>query len=81
MRCRRIICLAGGIPKAVAIVSPVKEGSKTTNAPCTPESVNNFHSLDTKATLYFNSHFTLKAKFSLKTVTKKKGKENRYLNC
>lgn len=46
MRCRRIICLAGGIPKAVAIVSPVKEGSKTTNAPWTPESVNKLHSFN-----------------------------------
>jgi hypothetical protein len=32
------MCLAGGIPRAVAIVSPVKDGSSTTRAPCTPES-------------------------------------------
>jgi hypothetical protein len=30
----------GGIPKAVAIVSPLNDGSRTTSAPCTPLSVN-----------------------------------------
>jgi hypothetical protein len=30
----------GGIPSAVAIVSPLNEGSRTTNAPCTPLSEN-----------------------------------------
>jgi len=33
------MCFAGGIPKAVAMVSPVNDGSNTTRAPCTPESV------------------------------------------
>lgn len=33
----------GGIPSAVAIVSPLNEGSRTTNAPCTPLSENNTH--------------------------------------
>jgi len=32
------MCLAGGIPNAVAMVSPVNDGSNTTRAPCTPES-------------------------------------------
>ena len=40
VRCRLIICFAGGMPSAVAIVSPVKDGSRTTNAPWTPESRN-----------------------------------------
>lgn len=35
-KCLRIILLDGGIPSAVAIVSPVNDGSKTTNPPCTP---------------------------------------------
>ena len=33
------MCFAGGMPRAVAIVSPVNDGSRTTRAPCTPESV------------------------------------------
>lgn len=37
-RCLRIIFLDGGMPRAVAMVSPFNDGSKTTNAPCTPES-------------------------------------------
>lgn len=39
-RCRRIMFFDGGIPKAVAIVSPVNDGSRTTSAPCTPLSAN-----------------------------------------
>lgn len=32
-KCLLIIFLAGGIPNAVAIVSPLNEGSRTTKAP------------------------------------------------
>ena len=35
-KCLLIMFLAGGIPNAVAIVSPLNEGSSTTKAPCTP---------------------------------------------
>lgn len=35
-RCRRMMLLEGGIPRAVAIVSPVNEGSRTTSPPWTP---------------------------------------------
>lgn len=35
-KCLRIILLDGGIPSAVAIVSPVNDGSRTTKPPCTP---------------------------------------------
>lgn len=38
---RRIIFFDGGIPKAVAIVSPENDGSNTTKPPCTPLSVSN----------------------------------------
>lgn len=37
-RCLLIMLRDGGIPRAVAIVSPLSEGSRTTSAPCTPES-------------------------------------------
>ncbi|KAI9583582.1 hypothetical protein GQX74_005330 [Glossina fuscipes] len=37
---RRIIFFDGGIPKAVAMVSPENDGSNTTKPPCTPLSVN-----------------------------------------
>lgn len=36
---RLIMFLFGGIPNAVAIVSPEKEGSRTIKPPCTPLSV------------------------------------------
>lgn len=35
-KCLRIILFEGGIPRAVAMVSPVNDGSRTTNPPCTP---------------------------------------------
>lgn len=38
-RWRRIMFLEGGIPSAVAIVSPEKDGSSTTSPPWTPLSV------------------------------------------
>ena len=37
-RCRRMYSLDGGIPRAVANVSAVKVGSRTINAPWTPDS-------------------------------------------
>lgn len=40
IKCLRTIFLDGDIPNAEAIVSPEKEGSKTTNPPCTPLSKN-----------------------------------------
>lgn len=39
-KCLRIILFDGGMPRAVAIVSPVKDGSNTTRPPCTPLSAN-----------------------------------------
>lgn len=38
-RCLLIMLLEGGMPSAVAIVSPVNDGSSTTSPPCTPLSV------------------------------------------
>jgi len=38
-RCRRIMFLDGGMPRAVAMVSPEKDGSNTTSPPWTPLSV------------------------------------------
>lgn len=38
-KCLLIILLDGGMPSAVAIVSPVNDGSSTTRPPCTPLSV------------------------------------------
>lgn len=38
-KCLLIMLFDGGIPSAVAIVSPVNEGSSTTSPPCTPLSV------------------------------------------
>lgn len=35
-KCLLMMLFEGGIPNAVAIVSPVNEGSKTTKPPCTP---------------------------------------------
>lgn len=42
VKCRRIMLLDCGIPKAVAIVSPENDGSNTTKPPCTPLSEYNF---------------------------------------
>lgn len=39
VRWRLIMFLLAGIPRAVAIVSPLNDGSKTTKPPCTPLSV------------------------------------------
>jgi len=36
LRCRRIMFFEGGMPRAVAMVSPEKDGSNTTRPPCTP---------------------------------------------
>lgn len=41
-KCLRIMLLDGGIPSAVAIVSPVKDGSNTTKPPWTPLSKERF---------------------------------------
>lgn len=54
-----------GIPKAVAIVSPVNDGSRTTNPPWTPLSVNKLygiiHSRQYK-TKYHQSSYRLQVK-------------------